>query len=744
MLLETKSFKFDDFLLDPQEKVLLREGKLIPITPKAFQLLLELVRNHHHLLTKDDLLKRVWKDSFVEEGNLTFTIRLLRKALDDNSKNPRFIETITKRGYRFIGEVKCVEEVEKTASENSDNLNEKPPVFAHFESESAENQSNKLNQSDQIETLKINSVTENFSRRRNFKLFFIAAAILFGIILAGGWYQFRGKAEKNLPVLSASFVSEKLSTNGKVLHAIISSDGKNIFYTNEFNNKTGIWLRQIESGNNVEIIPPTDDFYIGLALSPDGNFLYFVRRPQGVEAQANIYRVSIFGGVPLKIVDSAQGWIDVSPDDTKISFVRYDNRDVENYSLWIADSRDGKNERKIFSSPKPYRISANKFSPDSRSIAFAFGQSNNAANEFSLMEIEIESGVQKLITNERFFNIKGLSWLSDKGKLLVSASRIPNKHFRIWQIDYFSGKAEPLTKDSETYADLSLDKNAAALLAIQIKENFRLQIVDAENPSDGQFLTNASHAAFAPDGQIVFSSPMSGNSEIWTINASGNGQKQLTNNLSDDTKPIVSADNNSIFFASNRTGEIQVWRMNRDGSNQTPITKKDGGFPLFVSPDNQWIYYHHGISRTLWRVSNSDGAEQIVFDKEAHFFAVSPDNLHFAFSEKQNDETFILIAAIADGKIIKKIKIPSLKSRVPIILWMPDGKNLAFILADNDYLNNAVWRQPLDGSSPKKILDLNNQDFSKVSSFAVSPDGKSFSVIQGNWLHDAVLLYGLK
>ena len=109
MLLEAKKFEFADFLLDAKEKILLRGGKPLSITPKSFQLLLVLVENHGHLVEKDELMNSVWADSFVEEANLAFTIGLLRKALNDNAQNPRFIETVPKRGYRFIAEVKSVE-----------------------------------------------------------------------------------------------------------------------------------------------------------------------------------------------------------------------------------------------------------------------------------------------------------------------------------------------------------------------------------------------------------------------------------------------------------------------------------------------------------------------------------------------------------------------------------------------------------------------------------------------------------
>jgi DNA-binding winged helix-turn-helix (wHTH) protein/TolB-like protein/Tfp pilus assembly protein PilF len=117
MLLGTNNFTFGEFLLDIQEKVLLRRGKPLPITPKAFQLLFVLVEKHGHLVEKDELMKSVWADSFVEEGNITFTIGLLRKLLEDDTKNPRFIETVSRRGYRFIADVRRVERIEREAAE---------------------------------------------------------------------------------------------------------------------------------------------------------------------------------------------------------------------------------------------------------------------------------------------------------------------------------------------------------------------------------------------------------------------------------------------------------------------------------------------------------------------------------------------------------------------------------------------------------------------------------------------------
>lgn len=121
MLLETNKFEFGDFLLDAKEKNLLRGGKPLQITPKAFQLLLVLIEKHGRLVEKDELMNAVWADSFVEEANLAFTVGLLRKALSDNAQEPRFIETVPKRGYRFIADVKRIKTEEEISDEHEIN-----------------------------------------------------------------------------------------------------------------------------------------------------------------------------------------------------------------------------------------------------------------------------------------------------------------------------------------------------------------------------------------------------------------------------------------------------------------------------------------------------------------------------------------------------------------------------------------------------------------------------------------------
>ena len=101
---ESQSYEFGRFRLKTAERVLLREGELVPLTPKVFDILVTLVEHGGQVVAKDDLMKRVWPNTFVEEGNLTQNISLLRKALGESPGGVQFIETVPRRGYRFVGD----------------------------------------------------------------------------------------------------------------------------------------------------------------------------------------------------------------------------------------------------------------------------------------------------------------------------------------------------------------------------------------------------------------------------------------------------------------------------------------------------------------------------------------------------------------------------------------------------------------------------------------------------------------
>src|SRR3954453_21606504 len=106
-------FEFDEFQLDVKERALLRNGEALQLTPKAFDTLLLLVENAGSLVEKDEMMRAIWPDSFVEEIGLARNISVLRKALGQDTDGQQFIETVPKRGYRFTAQIR--ERVDESA-----------------------------------------------------------------------------------------------------------------------------------------------------------------------------------------------------------------------------------------------------------------------------------------------------------------------------------------------------------------------------------------------------------------------------------------------------------------------------------------------------------------------------------------------------------------------------------------------------------------------------------------------------
>ena len=721
-------YEFGEFRLDPQERILTRAGEPVEITPKGFELLSLFVENHGRLLGKDELMDKIWADSFVDESNLTFTIRQLRVILGDDAHDPKYIKTVRRHGYRFIAEVRPSEKSPKLQTENL----AAPGVHSREASP------------DEQATAPQNKKTR--SRALLVSAFFLVIALG-----TGAWLT-RRIFWPQATVLTAQFSAEKLSTNGKVNFAALSPDGKNLVYTNRAPNETeGIWLRRLETGENVELIPAAEANHYDLEFSPDGETLYFSAVPWQSGEQSGIFRVSLAGGAPQIIAAEVFGRIGISPDGARVTYNRCLRRDDEYCSLYIADA-DGKNERKLVTRAAPFYVGDSDFSPDGKRLAFTVGQARNKANEFGVWMLDLETGAESEFTPDKFYLITSLSWLPDASGLLLTAFKFPDNNFRIWQIPA-GGEGAALTKVSESYTFLSTDQKANRIAAVQNKENYHLRLVDFANPSDIRFLADGGTAAFAPDGKVFFSSTMSGNHEIWSISPNGTNRRQLTNSKDEEYYPVVSPDGNTVYFASTRSGAAQVWRMKTDGTEQTQVTHKTGGFPLSITTNGEWLYYLHGVERTLWRVSLASGEEQMVLNKQNWLgfgskqnwlgFGVSPDGSLAAYPEKQGDENILVVAQIPGGQTVKTFRLPDKKLVLQQIGWMPDGSSPLYVSIDQNFENVILWKQPLNEKAPRQIAALGNY---AVSGFTlpVSPDGKTFAAVQQEIMFDVVLLKGLR
>ena len=699
-LAEKEFYRFGEFTVDGVQKVLLHKSKPVALAPKVFDTLLILVGSSGKIVEKEELMNRLWPDTFVEESNLTFNIKQLRKALGDSARQPRFVETVARRGYRFIA-----------------NLDE--PI-------------------ENIET----TLTPEVARPRFSRIYLfvpiavlLVASVILALWLTGHRYT---ASAMSAPLLSTPFRSEKFATGG-IIRTVITPDGRYVAYTTETGGKQSLWLRQLDSSENIQIVPPSDHQYIGLAVSHDGKALYFVRKPLKNPPISALYRVMTFGGIPVKLVDWLEGTVSLSPDDKHIVFIRCKYEDHDNCSLLLADD-DGKNERKLLTRERPIRLSSTQFSPDGKSIAFASGESLNGGSDFHLMSFELASGAERQITSKSFFDISSLKWLSDGKFLLLTAKENHDGRLKIYYVSAITGEIRPITRDATDYIDFSLDRAADKMIATQLINTFHLYVGKINDVSHPRSVALARcGVTFDPSGRIFYEG---NDGDLWTVNVDGGEQRQLTNNASSDIYPLASPDSRYIFFASNRSGSVQVWRMNADSTNQIQITKTEGGFPVFVTSDGRWVYFRSSLHQTLWRVLTEGGQETQVSAGETWDPAISRDAKYVAyFLRDANDHRLRIGVMTADTQTrIKTFPLADDTFAEGQIAWLSDNRSFYYLTMNGS--QSMLWYQSLDSNLPsKQIATLGNDE---VTSFVLAPDDNTFSFIRGRWIYEAVLIEGLK
>lgn len=183
------AYRFGPFRIDLGERLLRQGDSVLPLTPKAVDTLVALVQNRSRLVSKDELMTRLWPGTFVEEANLTNQISLLRKALGDNAAEPTYIETVPRRGYRFVADVTDggVPEAPGTAQD-----------------------------------IVVNGGAAARSRSRRTATVAALACVLLAAVIAATWWQLRG----DIAPAGAPLKISRLTTSGQVRHAVASPDGK--------------------------------------------------------------------------------------------------------------------------------------------------------------------------------------------------------------------------------------------------------------------------------------------------------------------------------------------------------------------------------------------------------------------------------------------------------------------------------------------------------------------------------------
>jgi Tol biopolymer transport system component len=362
-----------------------------------------------------------------------------------------------------------------------------------------------------------------------------------------------------------------------------------------------------------------------------------------------------------------------------------------------------------------------------------------------LIEIDVKTRAEREISDRRFFNIGHLRWLPDKSGLLFSAFERFYRPYKIYQVLNETGEVQTLTDDSNDYRQISFDNAFRKMIATRTVPDYRLWVgaTDALN-SATPICSSQLGIAFTTSGKIIYTSISDGIHNIWTINADGTNQRQLTSNQEANRFPRVSADERFIYFASNRTGSNQVWRMQMDGSNQIQISTGEGGIPIYVSADGHTVYYETAINNNLGKITvNSDGnkVSTIVSNERIRLAEINfAEDTAAYFSRTTNQDFEIALMSLADGKILKTFQLPEENSYPLKIVWANDGKSL-FYLVRND-ARKTIWELSLETGKSVKFTEFSGDE--EVEDFAFSADLKTFAYIRGKWEHDAFLITGLK
>jgi Tol biopolymer transport system component/DNA-binding winged helix-turn-helix (wHTH) protein len=567
--MEKHLFEFGEFRLESPGGDLYWQHDRVPLSPKASRILLVLVGSDGRVVLKDDLMKAVWPDTFVEEGNLTFHIHAIRKALSrgEENRNDRYIETVPRRGYRFLSPVRRV-----TSETPEPPLPAAPPAMRA-------------------------------------KAPWIGVLLFSVVILAAMRLTIRpNRAEPDVVRLtnnvaddtqpdispdggSIVFVSNRDGGKGQIY--VMDADGsnpRNLSNNPAFGDDTPSWspdgrriaFQSKRRGGPSEIYVMNADGSHATPLvegaraawSPDGKFLAY---EAGVDGHREVFVIPGAGGNARRLTfdhdyAGSPSW---SPDGARILFTV-----AVDHKLQLATMRPDGTDRVILTSD----ASNNRlgvFSPDGRRIVF----NSDRDGPDSIFLMDSDGALQRRITDGKFLDDEA-SWSRDGRFLFFESERDGNR-------EIYRMRA-PAAPDGAT----RLTRNVAS---------------DAE-------------PAWSPDGQwIAFDSNREGSAHIFVMDTAGGHVRSLTHGSSNDTSPDWSPDGRQIAFVSNREGAPGIFVIQPDGSAVRRIVS-NAWWPKW-SPDASRICFSRDHS--IWTADASGGGEHRVAAGESCTWSNDGNSLVF-------------------------------------------------------------------------------------------------------------------
>jgi serine/threonine protein kinase len=578
----------------------------------------------------------------------------------------------------------------------------------------------------------------------------VIALLILGVAGYGVFELLRGKAAS---VPFQTFTITQVTSSGNVRSAAIAPDGKYVLSIVEDGGKISLWLRNIPTGSNTQVLPPEAALYQNPAFSPDGNYIYYSKAADAAGNTNNLFRIPVLGGEAVQVGRDIDVGPTFAPDGKRMAYLRANDPVVGKY-LILSANLDGSDERVLYTAPTPFPAWM-AWSPDGKLIAYILAAGQDAQG--TVRTIDLASGQNQALATLTDKFASSIAWMPDgRGLMLVYTDR--STGFQRSQIGFLSfpeAQFHALTNDTSGYQTLSISADGKSIAAMQRQGSASIVLLPASgqgNPTtvpgipngagirdvlwdkDGNVLIVGAHqilrtsldgtrqttvvtdpnamilhAAACPNGGPIlvdwYAREGRDTTDIWRVDADGSHPKQISHGA-DDESPACATDGKSVFYADNAKN-YQLFRV--------PI---EGGTPELL---NASVLENGFVGAGGGRLSADGRWLPVIVTK------IDPKT-------QEDIHSLALIDVVANTASAIRI-FPSQPTITFPVVFTPDGKSVAYRVVDNGTDN--IWMQPVDGSNGRQVTNFTTDH---IRSFAWSPDGKTLAVVRGHLVSDVVLL----
>ena len=532
---------------------------------------------------------------------------------------------------------------------------------------------------------------------------------------------------------------ENLTNSGHVFLTRLSPDGKYLLHVREENGLQSLWLRHIPTGSNTQVVAPFATRYAGLTFSPDGDYIYFVRRDEQEQSIASLYQAAVLGGTPRLMIRDVDSPIAFSPDGQRFAYL-HQHEDSSLMDLYLVH-KDGSPDRALFNH-KPISTDSLTltWSPDGKTILIPVVQPT--PNDFGgFVAVDASSGEQKLVAPAKDRAYFDPSWMPDGSGVLVSASLAESgfERTQIGMVSYPGGEFRLLTTDTNRYLHPSLAFDGHTIAASQAQIKFELGVAPASSPDAVQPVPLSSRLSiwrwdWMPDGRLVIPQ----GPDLRIVSTAGS-ESVVASNMRHPPDQAASCGGGKYIvfrqFGGASGVATNLWRIDAAGTNLKQLTFGLNESDPECSRDGKWVYYvDRGDNRYLKRIYLEGGLAETVIYAPTGLYALSPDGKTIVKDEVRDSDHQLMLALYSIEEK-KKSYIEYDRRALRGLAFLPDGKSVAYVVREKAVDN--LWTRPVDGSPSRPLTHFTSES---IYSFRYSPDGAKIAIERGHMESDAVLL----